>query len=148
MPRPLMARPLTMARLASASLAIAAPATAHGAETGSASHSRGWLGSLVDFVASHLPGSGMTSGNRSASSPGSASHGTWWTSGSDESDDNSHHGAGDGSETGETGLATNGSGNTGAGAGSSTDVPEPGMLGLFGAGLIPLALPRRARLND
>ena len=38
----------------------------------------------------------------------------------------------------------NDTGNTSAGAGTSTDVPESAMLGLFAAALIPLALRRGA----
>lgn len=77
-------------------------------------------------------------------------------------------GSGDGGsagDTGSTGSGSTGSGATGSGstgtgstgstgagnaggAGSSTDVPEPGMIGLFAAGLIPLALRRRAKRSS
>lgn len=176
------ARALMMALLASASLVSATPAAAHGVDTAAVNHSGGWLASAVKYIASCLPGSGSTSGGHSLSSRDSVSHGNWWSSGSDETDDKSHYsagsrstptgftgssstgtgatgdngagenggfggslGSGDGSESGGAGVAGTGSGNTGAGAAASTDVPEPGMLGLFGAGLIPLALRRRAK---
>ena len=96
---------------------------------------------------------GSGSGSTGTGVTGTGAGGTGNTDGVAGSGDNAGFGgslgAGDDGTTG--GSGSNGSGSTGAdntGAGgaarSSTDVPEPGMLGLFAAGLIPLALRRRA----
>ena len=112
------ARPLMISLLASASLAIAAPAAAHGAETGTTSHSWGWLGSAVNFVASCLPGSGSTSGSHSTSSKDGALHGSsWWTAGTSDNDDKSHDSSGSAPKgTGSAGTGSTGSGLTDTGA--------------------------------